>query len=189
MMTIAIATAEFTENISNIIPSLDTWALVIITAIYVTITFRMLSIMTRDRERKAIVEIVKDFLEPTIEALKEDRKQFNKINISYFPEFLDFSFGIDPRFLKGAIFDRFAKRKPLLKRKILKYNELCSKFSDEIEEFKKIASDEEVVVTSPITITGEKGAKTSINDKYKNEDITKILKEKGLEQKNRGYWN
>ncbi|MCW3133422.1 MAG: hypothetical protein N2V78_03740 [Methanophagales archaeon] len=40
-----------------------------------------------------------------------------------------------------------------------------------------------MVVTSPITITGEKGAKTSINDKYKNEDITKILKEKGLEQK------
>lgn len=177
------------ENISNIIPSfgepmvIATWTLAIITAFYATITFYMLLIMKRDRERKVIVEIVKDFLIPTIDTLKENRKQFNKINISYFPDFLDLQFGIHTRFLKGAIFDRFAKRKPLLKRKILKYNELSSKFSKEIEEFKKIAYDEGMVVTTAITITGESGHRTLINDKYENEDITKILKEKGLEQK------
>jgi hypothetical protein len=72
-------------NISNIIPSfgepmvIATWTLAIITAFYATITFYMLLIMKRDRERKVIVEIVKDFLIPTIDTLKEDRKQFNKI--------------------------------------------------------------------------------------------------------------
>ena len=62
-------------------------------------------------ERKVIVEIVKDFLIPLVDTLKEDRKQFKKINISSFPEFLGLQFGIPNRLLKGAIFDRFAKRK------------------------------------------------------------------------------
>jgi hypothetical protein len=158
-----------------------TWTLAIITAFYATITFYMLLIMKRDRERKVIVEIVKDFLIPTIDTLKEDRKQFNKINISYFPDLLDLQFGIHTRFLKGAIFDRFAKRKPLLKRKILKYNELCSKFSKEIEEFKKIAHDEGMVNSQQNKECP--GGRTVIVDQYENEDITKILKEKGLEQK------
>ena len=112
-----IANAGFTENLSNIIPTFEepiviaTWALVFITAIYATITLYMLLIMKRDRERKVIVEIVKNFVIPTINTLKEDRKQFKKINISSFPEFLGLQFGIPNRLLKGAIFDRFAKRK------------------------------------------------------------------------------
>ena len=172
-------------NISNIIPSfgepmvIATWTLAIITAFYATITFYMLLIMKRDRERKVIVEIVKDFLIPTIDTLKENRKQFNKINISYFPDFLDLQFGIHTRFLKGAIFDRFAKRKPLLKRKILKYNELNSKFSKEIDEFKKIAEKEGVVKS----IVNKKGPRTVINDQYETENLTKILRGKGLDQK------
>ena len=184
-----IANAGFTENISNIIPTFEepiviaTWALVFITAIYATITLYMLSIMKRDRERKVIVEIVKNFLIPTIDTLKEDRKQFKKINISSFPEFLDLQFGIDNRFLRGASFDRFAKRNPLLKKLILKYNELCSKIHEKIGEFLKIALDKGVIDSSSIKIAGEGGPRTVIKDKYKNVDFPKILEEKGLEQK------
>lgn len=57
------------------------------------------------------MELVKDFLIPLVDTLKEDRKQFKMINISSFPTFLDLQFCIDNRFLRGAIFDRFAKRK------------------------------------------------------------------------------
>ncbi len=177
-----IANAGFTENLSNIIPTFEepivivTWALVFITAIYATITLYMLLIMKRDREREVIVEIVKNFLIPTINTLKEDRKQFKKINISSFPEFLGLQFGIDNRFLRGAIFDRFAKRKPLLKRQILKYNELCSKIHEKIKELKGVAREEGI--TYPIV--NKKGASVRIAERYENEEIIKILEEKGL---------
>ena len=177
-----IANAGFTENISNIIPTFEepiviaTWALVFITTFYATITFYMLLIMKRDRERKVIVEIVKKFLIPTINTLKEDRKQFKKINISSFPEFLGLQFGIPNRLLKGAIFDRFAKRKPLLKRQILKYNELCSKIHEKIKELKGVAREEGI--TYPIV--NKKGASVRIAERYENEEIIKILEEKGL---------
>ena len=177
-----IANAGFTENISNIIPTFEepiviaTWALVFITTFYATITFYMLLIMKRDRERKVIVEIVKKFLIPTINTLKEDRKQFKKINSSSFPEFLGLQFGIPNRLLKGAIFDRFAKRKPLLKRQILKYNELCSKIHEKIKELKGVAREEGI--TYPIV--NKKGASVRIAERYENEEIIKILEEKGL---------
>jgi len=176
-------------NISNIIPLfgepivIATWALAIITAFYATITFYMLLIIKRDREHKVIVEIVKYFLIPVIDTLEVDRKQFNRINNLSFPDFLDFQFGIPTHFLKGVIFDRFAKRKPLLKtllkRKILKYNELNSKFSKEIDEFKKIAEKEGVVKS----IVNKKGPRTVINAQYETENLTKILRGKGLDQK------
>ena len=177
-----IANAGFTENISNIIPTFEepiviaTWALVIITAIYATINLYMLLIMKRDRERRVIVEIVKNFLIPTIDTLKEDRKQFKKINISSFPEFLGLQFGISDRFLKSAIFDSFAKRKPLLKRRILKYNELCSKIHEKIKELKGVAREEGI--TYPIV--NKEGDSVRIAERYENEEIIKILEEKGL---------
>ena len=184
-----IANAGFTENLSNIIPTFEepiviaTWALVFITAIYATITLYMLLIMKRDRERKVIAEIVKNFLTQTINTLKKDKKRFKEIGNSSFPTFLYLHFCIDNRFLRGAIFDRFAKRKPLLKRQILKYNELCSKIHEKIGELKKIALDKGVIDDSSITIAGEGGPRTVIKDKYENDDLPKILKEKGLEQK------
>ena len=156
-------------------------AAIIISSISAISALKMYQVTKRDKEHPVTAEIVKDFLMPTIDTLKEDRKQFNRINNLSFPEFLDFQFGIPNRFLKGVIFDRFAKRKPLLKRKILKYNELCSKFSKEIEEFKKIAHDEGMV-TSRLTKEYRRGS-TVIVDQYENEDITKILREKGLDQK------
>jgi hypothetical protein len=60
------------------------------------------------------VELVKDFLIPLVDTLKEDRKQFKKINISSFPEFLGLQFCISDRFLKSALFDRFAKEKVIV---------------------------------------------------------------------------
>ena len=156
---------------------------IIISSISPISALKMYQVTKRDKEHPVILEIVKDFLTHTINTLKVDKKRFKEIDNSSFPTFLDLHFCINNRFLRGAIFDRFAKRKPLLKRQILKYNELCSKIHEKIGEFKKIALDKGVIDSSSITINGEGGPRTVIKDKYENVNLAKILEEKGLEQK------
>ena len=158
-------------------------AAIIISSISAISALKMYQVTKRDKEHPVILEIVKDFLIPLVDTLKDDRKRFKEIDNSSFPTFLDLQFCIDNRFLRGASFDRFAKRKPLLKRQILKYNELCSKIHEKIGELKKIALYKGVIDSSSITIPGEGGPRTVIKDKYENDDLPKILKEKGLEQK------
>ncbi len=156
---------------------------IIISSISAISALTVYQVTKRDKEHPVILEIVKDFLIPLVDTLKDDKKRFKEIDNSSFPTFLDLQFCIDNHFLRGAIFDRFAKRKPLLKRQILKYNELCSKIHEKIGELKKIALDKGVIDSSSITITGEGCPRTVIKDKYENVDLPKILKEKGLEQK------
>jgi len=158
-------------------------AAIIISSISAISALKMYQVTKRDKEHPVILEIVKDFLIPLVDTLKDDRKRFKEIDNSSFPTFLDLQFCIDNRFLRGASFDRFAKRKTLLKRQILKYNELCSKIHEKIGELKKIALYKGVIDSSSITIPGEGGPRTVIKDKYENDDLPKILKEKGLEQK------
>ena len=158
-------------------------AAIIISSISAISALKMYQVTKRDKEHPVILEIVKDFLIPLVDTLKDDRKRFKEIDNSSFPTFLDLQFCIDNHFLRGASFDRFAKRKPLLKRQILKYNELCSKIHEKIGELKKIALDKGVIDSSSITINGEGGPRTVIKDKYKNVNLPKILEEKGLEQK------
>ncbi len=158
-------------------------AAIIISSISAISALKMYQVTKRDKEHPVILEIVKDFLIPLVDTLKDDRKRFKEIDNSSFPTFLDLQFCIDNHFLRGASFDRFAKRKPLLKRQILKYNELCSKIHEKIGELKKIALDKGVIDSSSITIPGEGCPRTVIKDKYENVDLPKILKEKGLEQK------
>jgi len=61
--------------------AIATWALVVVTAsstiIYAILTYRNLSIMKRDRERKLIVEITKNVIIPILNSIKKDKSRFD----------------------------------------------------------------------------------------------------------------
>jgi len=139
-----------------------------------------------EREKPVILKM-RDFLKQTIDKLNKDIRDLNRINISYFPEFLNFQFGIPPNLLKNDIYGRFIKRKPRLKKDLEKYNELCSELNKTIGKLKQMGYDEGVI-TDPTTTRNLNPetivTKIVMEDRYENSDRkAEILKEKGLDVK------
>lgn len=156
--------------------AMATWALVILTAVYATITYLTLSIMRRDRERKVIVEIVTEVLIPLIDNLKEDIRLLNEIKIDSFPNFLDMQLGIHSRHLQGDIFNRFATRKYILRWRLFEYNRLCKKINDLLNRLKRKGLDKNIITI----LTNSNGTRCTISEQYEDNDIKKILKNEGL---------
>ena len=158
--------------------TIATWALVIIAFISAIIAVFKLSIIKRDRERKVIVEIVKIFLIPTLNTLELNRKNFNKININSFPDFLILDFSIPNYILKSTSFDSFTQRKYLLKRQILRYNKDCLKINEKINELKTTTRNKGITYSK----FNKKGEREVLAEQYENEDKIKILDAEGLKK-------
>ena len=140
----------------------------------------------KKNKQPLILKIGNDFLKPTIDQLKKDRRNINQIDDSSFPDFLNFRFGISDKSLQSDIFSMLIKRKPLLKKEIQGYNKSCSELNKQIGELKNLGYDEGLITDKTTTRDLNLEAivtKIKMEDRYENSDRAEILKERGLDGK------
>jgi len=120
-------------SISDVLPYVP------IVAVIVAIVGLVLNYLHRksDKIRRVIIDLIKNFVDPTIQQLKID----SRITEFEFPDLLNDYFGISG----GNEFKRFSKTKRIMGWRIKKYNEYCKMINDKITDLGNRAKEKGLV--------------------------------------------
>jgi len=134
-----------------------------------------------DKIRRIIIDLIKIFINPTIDKLKIDSKpsEFE------FPDSLNYFFGISG----GNGFKRFSKTKRIMGWRIRKYNEYCDIINDKIIELGNRAKEQGLVehrayIERIVTTKGKDGDLLGLTEEYEDlndEEIEVLLEEHKLD--------
>lgn len=147
--------------------------LVIGTILTVTLTYLVYKRTQRDSERPVIEEIINDFIRPAIILLGRNITNCDSFD---FPESLELNFGIS---ISGQAYDRFSRRKRILKWRISRYNNSCNSINSRISSLTADAIS--VHIVHNIRTSGQR--QIVLMDQYENhttEQLNELLDQNNL---------